>query len=58
MKSKKFKDEFKAIIPANVDPIKLADKIKKDMSIRFLKEIKMLRQRRLKSRLAQRSQSF
>ena len=43
MKSKKFKDEFKAIIPANVDPIKLADKIKKGMTTRFLKNIKYKR---------------
>ncbi|MEK6907122.1 MAG: hypothetical protein AABW45_01200 [Nanoarchaeota archaeon] len=55
MKSRKPKDEFKAIIPANVDPIKLADEIKRGMSTRFLREMKRLRQRRIKSRLAQQS---
>ena len=42
--NKKPKSEFEPIIPANVDPIKLADKIKRGMSTRFLREMKFLRQ--------------
>jgi len=47
--------KFKAVIPKNVDPIGLADKIKRGMSIKFLHDMKRLRQTRIKSRLVQQS---
>lgn len=34
--------KFKAKIPKNIDPIKLADEIKRGMSKKFLKRLKML----------------
>lgn len=48
--------KIKPIIPQNVDPIKLADEIKKGMTTRFLKKYKS--HLKTKSRLAQQSQSF
>ncbi|MBI2659038.1 hypothetical protein HYX05_02985 [Candidatus Woesearchaeota archaeon] len=35
--------KLKPIIPANVDPIKLADEIKRGMTKKFFKEIKNIR---------------
>lgn len=34
--------KFRSVIPKNVDPIKLADEIKRGMSKKFLKRLKML----------------
>ena len=45
--------KFKAIIPANVDPIELADKIKRGMTIRFMNRYRAYKKAR--SRLARRS---
>jgi len=43
---------IKGIIPKNVDPIELADKIKGDLTGEFLKRINFIRsRRRLKSHL-------
>ena len=50
--NKKPKSEFEPIIPANVDPIKLADDIKGNLTFAWIKRRARLR---TKSRLAQRS---
>ena len=53
---KKVEEEFKPIIPANVDPIKLADKIKGDLTGKWLESIKRIRARRFKSLRVKQSQ--